>query len=38
MRKWFVDKYGAKWVDKAEKAVAAVEADIAKERAMLLAR
>lgn len=38
MRKWFVEKYGAEWVDKAEKAVAAAEADIAKERAMLLGR
>jgi hypothetical protein len=38
MRKWFVEKYGVEWVDKAEKAVAAAEADIAKERAVLLGR
>ncbi len=36
MRKWFVEKYGAEWVEKAEKAVAAAEADVAKERAVLL--
>jgi TRAP-type C4-dicarboxylate transport system substrate-binding protein len=38
MRKWFVDKYGVEWIEKAEKAVAAAEADITKERAMLLSK
>jgi TRAP-type C4-dicarboxylate transport system substrate-binding protein len=38
MRKWFVDKYGEEWVAKLEKAVAAAEADIAKERSAMLGR
>ena len=38
MRKWFIDKYGPEWVEKAEKAVAAAEAEVAKERAVVLGR
>jgi hypothetical protein len=38
MRKWFVDKYGAEWVEKTEKAVAAAEVEVAKERAVVLGR
>lgn len=38
MRTWFVQKYGATWVEKLEKAVATAEAEIAKERAGLLGR
>jgi hypothetical protein len=38
MRKWFIDKYGAEWIEKAEKAVAAAEAEVSKERAVVLGR
>ena len=38
MRKWFIDKYGAEWVEKTEKAVAAAEAEVAKERTVILGR